>query len=91
VFLADVPAFGPNVARINNKHERVHVLQQDQLFLTVTDPFEDWVTPRVPVVGRFIARRADINLATSLMELLGGEMPKFLNRPWETEAIFRAR
>jgi hypothetical protein len=91
VFLADVPAFGSGVARINNKHERVHVIQEDQIFLTVTDPFEDWAIQKAPVFGPFLSRHVDINLATSLLNVLSNEMPKFLNRPWETEAVFRAR
>lgn len=91
IFLANVPAFGERVARINLKHERIHVLQEDQVFLTVTDPFEDWAAHRIPRVGPFIVKYVDINLGTSLLDLLSGEMPKYLNRPWETEAIFRAR
>jgi hypothetical protein len=91
IYLANVPAFGENVARINNKHERVHVVQEDQLFLTVTEPFEDWAVAKLPKVGPFIVRYVDVNMATSLLDLLSGELPKFLNRPWETEAVFRAR
>lgn len=91
IYLANVPAFGPNVARINAKHERVHVLQEDQLFLTITEPFEDWAIGKLPKAGPFIVRYLDINTATNLLDLLAGELPKFLNRPWETEAVFRAR
>lgn len=97
IFLADVPAFGARVARLNREHELVHVIQEDQLFLTVTDPFEDWAVQSIanragaPGVGAFVVKHADINLSSSLLSLLAGEIPKFLNRPWETEAIFRAR
>lgn len=91
VFLANVAAFGPNVARINYEHELVHVIQEDQLFMTVTDPFEDWATKQLPIAGPFLVRHADINLATTLLNFLSGEFPLFLNRPWETEAVFRAR
>ncbi|MEO5510667.1 MAG: hypothetical protein ABIV28_04205 [Longimicrobiales bacterium] len=91
IFLANVAAFGKDVARINLKHERVHVVQEDQVFQTITDPFEDWAMSKVPHVGNFLVRRIDINLASELFGVLGNQLPKFLDRPWETEAIFRAR
>ncbi len=91
IMLANVPAFGPDVARINLKHERVHVVQEDQVFLTITDPFEDWVVGKLPYAGGFLVKHVDINLATSLFEVIGGWLPEFLDRPWETEAVFRAR
>ncbi len=91
IFLSDVPAFGANARRINLKHERVHMVQEDQLFLTITDPFEDWLISRIPYAGGFLTRHVDINLATSLLNVLAGQMPKFIDRPWETEALFRAR
>ena len=91
IFLANVTAFGPDVARINAKHERVHVLQEDQVFLTITDPLEDHLMRRIPYIGDQLARRVDVNLATELFDVLSWRMPRYLDRPWETEAIFRAR
>jgi hypothetical protein len=91
ILLANVPAFGPDVARLNLKHERVHVVQEDQIFLTITDPFEDWLLKKIPYAGPFIVRHADVNVATSLLGILSTQMPKYLDRPWETEAVFRAR
>src|SRR4051812_17945480 len=90
ILLANVPAFGARVEQVTRKHELVHMIQQDQLFLTITDPFEDWAVQSLakqigtPAAGAFVVKHADINLSSSLLSLLAGEIPVFLNRPWET-------
>lgn len=90
IYFADVAGLGPVVQRRQLEHERVHVLQQDQLFLTITDPIEELLLRQVPYVGRW-STRVDINLATELLSRLGSWFPDYLERPWETEAIFHSR
>ena len=90
IYLAGIPGVGRTVARRQFEHERVHVLQEDQLFITLTDPIEELLLAQLPYLGRH-ARRVDINLSTQLLEHLGKWFPKHLERPWETEAIFHSR
>jgi hypothetical protein len=90
IFIADVPVFGRDYHRRVFEHERMHVLQMDQLFMTVTGPAEERALRAVPGVRR-IAHRLDLNLSSSLMRLLNGIIPGFLDRPWETEAVFMSR
>ncbi|NJD10775.1 MAG: hypothetical protein FIB01_10215 [Gemmatimonadetes bacterium] len=90
IYIVGIPALGPVVARKQLAHERVHVLQQDQLFLTVTDPVEELLLRQLPFAGRY-ATRVDVNLSTELLRRLARWFPKHLERPWETEAIFFSR
>lgn len=90
ILLSDVPAFGRDFARRIFEHERAHVVQMDQIFYTITDPFEDFVLERIPGLRR-AAPYIDINLSDQLLNLLSGRIPKHLERPWETEAIFLSR
>jgi hypothetical protein len=90
IMLADVPAFGREFARRTFEHERVHALQLDQIFLTVTGPAESELMSRTPGL-RKLERYVVINLSGQLLELLGGWIPEHLDRPWETEAIFFSR
>lgn len=91
ILAVGIPALGPVVTRKLLAHERVHVLQEDQLFLTVTDPLEELVMRQLPFLGGWAASRVDINLSTELMRRLARWFPKHLERPWETEAIFFSR
>lgn len=90
ILLSDVPAFGDAYLERSFAHERVHVLQQDQLSALWTDPGADWLLARAPG-GERIARYLDVNLSTELMRLLGGAIPAYRDRPWELESIFFAR
>lgn len=90
IIVADIPAFGRENARRSFEHERVHVIQMDQIFLTMTDPVEDYAMLRVPVLRR-IEPFLDINLSSQLLDLLSGRIPRHLDRPWETEAIYLSR
>lgn len=90
VYLADVPAFGRDYARRVFEHERIHVIQNDQIFLTMTDPLEDAVIGRIPFLQHTV-KYVDINLASVFINALGSRIPKHLDRPWETEAIFFSR
>ena len=90
VFLADVPAFGPDHARRQGAHERVHVIQEDHLSIMWTRPLGEWALHRVPALAgadRFVV----VNLSTELLRLLGGAIPRHGDRPWELESIFLAR
>jgi hypothetical protein len=89
-FVADVPAYGPNVARRNAAHERIHVLQTDQFAIQWTDPAAQWLAGRLPALRpalRFVA----INLSTELMRIGSGLIAEHGDRPWELESIFFAR
>lgn len=90
IMLADMPQFGRRFDRHVFEHERVHVLQMDQLFLTVTGPVEDRIMARVPGI-RILHPYIDVNLGGELMRRLGGAWDDHLRRPWETEAIFLSR
>ncbi len=90
VFLADVPAFGPDHARRQSAHERVHVIQEDQLAIMWTDPLGGWALRRTPGLsgaGPLLV----VNLSTEILRLLGGAIPEHSDRPWELESIFLAR
>ena len=90
LFLSDVPAFGRENYRRVFEHERIHVLQADQIFLTMTGPAEDRALRAIPGLRR-LAPYIDINLSTHLMRALNDAIPAYLDRPWETEAIFMSR
>jgi hypothetical protein len=90
VLLIDVPAYGRDFAREVFSHERVHILQMDQLFMYVTGPAEERALAAVPGLRR-IAPYIDVNLSGGLLRLMNGLIPEFLDRPWETEAIFLSR
>jgi hypothetical protein len=90
IYIVGIPSLGPVVARKQLEHERVHVLQEDQLFLTVNDPVEELLLRQLPYLGRW-AGRVDVNLSTETLRTLARWFPKHLERPWEAEAIFHSR
>lgn len=90
VFLSDVPAWGSGFLRTAFAHERVHVLQEDQLFLLVTGPLEDRLAEWVGVPRR-ITGLLDLDLSTELLLTLNRLSPNHDYRPWELEASFLAR
>lgn len=65
-------------------HERIHVLQDDHLFLLAGDPLEGWILSRIPG-GRVAARYVDLNLGAFLLVPLALRM-EYETRPWELEA-----
>ena len=70
-------------------HERVHVLQEDWLFLTFSEPAEAWVLQRIPV-ARSAYRFFDIGVAAfvagdALMNVFDIE---YADRLYELEASF---
>jgi len=89
-FVADVPAYGREAARRYAAHERIHVLQADQLAIQWTDPAAQWLAGRLPALRpamRFVA----VNLSTELMRIGSGLIADHGDRPWELESIFFAR
>ncbi len=90
VLLADIPAYGDVYARRAFAHERIHVLQEDQLAVLWTDPLARRVTQTVPGI-RQATRFLAVNLTTELFRTLGTVIPQHSERPWEMEAIFLAR
>lgn len=90
ILMVDVPAFGREFSRQVFQHERVHVLQMDQLFMTVTGPVEERALAAVPGLRR-VAPWIDVNLSGPLLRLMNAGIPGFLDRPWETEATFLSR
>lgn len=72
------------------RHERVHVIQNDQFFLTWTDPVEDALLQRLPG-GRWVSRFVDVNLSPLVTSGLAEVFKNYDRRPWELEAEFLAR
>ena len=90
IYLSDIKQWGDAFLERAFAHERVHVLQMDQVFLTMIEPHDDWVMKKAPF-GRTASRWIDINLSTELMRLLAGTVDEHDNRPWEFEAIHLSR
>lgn len=88
--LGNVPAFGRHLAGEVFRHERVHVLQMDQVFLTVTGPLERRALEALPGLRR-IAPWLEINTSGLLLGVLGGAIDDYVRRPWEAEALFMSR
>lgn len=69
------------------QHERVHVIQFDQFFLTGTDHAEDWLLHRLPG-GGIAARYVDLNLSNLVTTGLAEAFKNYYQRPWELEARY---
>lgn len=90
VYLADVPAYGEAFRKRAMAHERIHILQEDQLAILWTDPAVRWAVDRVGVPAspnRFLTW----NLSAELLGILSGFITNHRDRPWELEATFHAR
>jgi hypothetical protein len=90
LYLADIPAYGEFWGPRVFSHERVHMLQMDQIFFQWTRPLERAALGVVPG-GEWLRRHVDINLSTELLSLLTIPFPEHRHRPWELEANFLAR
>ena len=90
IFRADVRVWGRDALSRAFAHERMHVLQMDQLFLTLNDPHDDWLLRQLPG-GRKVARYVDLNGAEYIMTFLSALIDEHDHRPWELEAIHLAR
>lgn len=90
IFRANVPGWGEDFLDRAFAHERIHVLQDDQLFITLNDHLDDWLFEKSGALrpaGRYI----DLNGVTPFLKLIAGAIPKHGDRPWELEAIFLTR
>lgn len=90
VYLADVPAYGRAFANRAIAHERIHVLQEDQIAILWTDPAVRAAADRIGVPAaphRFLV----YNLSAELLGVLGRLVPSHRDRPWELESTFLAR
>lgn len=90
IFLSDVPQWGDVFLEKAFAHERVHIMQLDQVFTTLNEPYDDYVLRRLPG-GSAINRWIDINLSSELLNLLSGVIDRHRDRPWELEAIYLTR
>jgi len=90
VYLSDVPAWGRRFLDGAFAHERVHIVQEDQLFVTLTDPFEDWVVQQLPG-GHHVSRWLDLNVSTEIFRVTSRFFPSVRERPWEMEANYLSR
>ena len=89
VFRADVRPWGKEFLDRAFAHELVHVLQDDQLFITLNDHLDDWAFTRLGAerVGRYV----DLNASSQVLVLLSRVIENHADRPWEMEAIFLTR
>jgi hypothetical protein len=71
----------------NFAHERVHVLQQDQIFFTWSDPLEEWVVRRLPG-GAVVNRYVDLGLSNVFTAAIAELFGEHDDRPTELEATF---
>jgi hypothetical protein len=83
IALSDVDGLATDSRNPIWAHERVHVLQYDQLFTTMGDPVEQWIARRSEGFGRF-KRWADFNLS-GVVALAPTVMFEDYT-PWEQEA-----
>ena len=90
VYLADIPAYGAVDKRRHRAHEQIHVIQEDQLAITWTDPLGRWAIGSVPGLESVRSRLA-VNLSTEILRILAGGIAEHEDRPWEVESIFFAR
>jgi hypothetical protein len=90
IALANIPVFGRELARRAFEHERVHVLQMDQIFMTITGPAEERLLRQLPGLRR-LAPYIDINMSGNLLRLLNLTIDGYVERPWEAEALYFSR
>ncbi|HUG42286.1 MAG TPA: hypothetical protein VMM12_17615 [Longimicrobiales bacterium] len=70
-------------------HERVHLLQYDQAFLSWADPLERWIAARAGA-GAAVLRHFDFGGVVLGARVGLGLALEYSDRPWETEAYFLA-
>jgi hypothetical protein len=90
IFLSDVKPWGDAFLQRTFAHERIHMLQFDQIFLTLNEPHDDRALKLLPY-GRTINRWVDINLSETLVSLLSNVFETHGDRPWELEAKYMTR
>jgi hypothetical protein len=90
VFRSYVPGWGEEFLQRALAHERVHVVQMDQLYVTLNDYANDWAFSKLGG-PRFLGNHIELNATTELLKLLAKVIPKHADRPWEIEAIYFTR
>ncbi len=90
IFRSDVAGWGEGFLKRALAHERVHVLQDDQLYITLNDRLDDWALGKLGP-ARAANRFIDIDLSTEFLRQLARYIPKHGDRPWELEAIYLTR
>ena len=90
IMRGDVPAFRDDFLNRVFAHERIHVLQDDQIFITLFDHADDWVLSKLGPVAP-VSRYIDLNGSTDLLILLASWIPKHRDRPWEMEPVYLTR
>jgi hypothetical protein len=87
IFLSDLSWRTPAENREVFAHERVHVLQRDQLFSTLADPAGAAIVRRVPGLPA-LYRYADFHFTGLIFGALSIPFDKYERRPWELEAFY---
>jgi len=86
ILLSDLPWRTRREAREIFAHERVHVIQREQLFLTIAEPIGARLVERVPGLPR-VYDYFDIHFTDLLFALLALPFSEYDDRPWEMEAF----
>jgi hypothetical protein len=90
IFLSDVRPWGDVFLQRAFAHERVHVLQMDNIFLNWIEPNDDWLLRQLPG-GGVVHQWLDVNASTEILQLLSHLFDRHRDRPWELEAIYLTR
>jgi hypothetical protein len=90
VFLSDLPWRHPAEASEIFAHERVHVLQKDQVFITLSEPLMARAVRGVPALGATY-RYVDLHPTDLLFQLGRLVFREYESRPWEVEAFHLMR
>lgn len=91
IFLSDIERFGAEYRRRVFAHERVHVIQGDFFFTTLSDPLVDPLIERLPGGAR-IRPHIDLDVSDFFVGALSATVfPEYRNRPWELEAEWLGR
>jgi hypothetical protein len=89
IFRADVPGFGEKFLQRAFAHERVHVLQDDQLFIMWNEPLNRWALSHTAIT-RTLDRYIDLDFSSEALRQLARFIDR-KDRPWEIEAIYLTR
>ncbi len=86
IFLSELPWRTDEEAARVFAHERIHVLQRDQVFATLADPLTAALVDRVPALSP-IYRYLDVHVTGLIFHALVLPFPEYDERPWEMEAF----
>jgi hypothetical protein len=90
ILLSDLPWRSAEENREIFAHERVHVLQRDQLFTSVAEPIGARIVGHVPALES-LYRYLDFHLTDLFFHALAVPFSDYYDRPWELEAFHLAR